>query len=113
LARWLVRDFKEVYYWTENKQGGFAHSNQRFIGYGIPGVTLVEDVNAYVKEAVKEKLDGKDHRISLWIFTWVYEAEMQDLLKMVGCNVFGSGYSDQLELDRIGLKKHLKQLGWL
>ena len=111
LARWLVRDFSTVYYWTESKQGGFAHSNQEYIGYGIKGVTHVDDINEYINIAIKEKLDGKDHSIALWVFTWVYDAGRQAMLKTLGCNVFGSGYAESLELDRIGLKKVLKKCG--
>ena len=109
LARWLVRDFKTVYYWTESKQGGFAHSNQEYIGYGIKGVTHVDDINIYINKAIQEKLDGKEHSIDLWVFTWVYDAGRQAILRTLGCNVFGSGYAEALELDRIGLKDVLEK----
>ena len=111
LARWLAKDFGTVLYWSSWNQGGFASSNEQQIGVGIEGVTRINDLDEYILACLNAKLADKPMPIDLFIFTWVYDAGKQNLLKALGCNVFGSGDSESLELDRISLKKVLKQQG--
>ena len=111
LAIAMSKSFGKVYYFTEWKQGGFASSNEQQIGTGIDGVVRISSMNEYVRSAVQAKLNNTKQPIDLWIFTWVYDADMQALLRDIGCNVFGAGYGEQIELDRIGLKKLLKAVG--
>ena len=111
LARWLTRDFGTVLYWSSWNQGGFASSNEQQVGVGIEGVTRINDLDEYIMACYKAKMAGEPMPVDLFIFTWVYDAGKQDFLKELGCNVFGSGRGEQLELDRIALKKVLKQQG--
>ena len=111
LALWLTRDFGMVLYWSSWNQGGFASSNEQQVGVGIEGVTRINDLDEYIMACYKAKMAGEPMPVDLFIFTWVYDAGKQDFLKELGCNVFGSGRGEQLELDRIALKKVLKQQG--
>ena len=111
LAIRLAREVGTILYFTEWKQGGFASSNEQQMGTGLPGVTRIQNLNAYVDAAVRAAIKGEKQPISLWIFTWCYDADLQVLLRNLGCNVFGSGKGEQLELDRIGLKKILAKEG--
>jgi hypothetical protein len=98
LATSLVKDFGKVYY-NSPAVDAFISSNATVLGKGIPGVTRVDDIWKIADE------------VNLWIFPDCYYGGLQLHLESLGKRVWGARMGEELELDRVNSKRHLKKLG--
>lgn len=94
----LSRDFGRVLYFSPWATS-FPKSNAKMIGEGIRGVERVESIWPYIDN------------VDLFVFTDVYEADLQEYLRKQGKRVWGCGGSDWLELDRARSKERLAKAG--
>lgn len=100
LAEALVGQFKRVLYFNPSWKQAFPSSNQVYIGDGIPGVERVEQFWDIVDE------------VDLFVFPDIHNGDLQEQLKRMGKLVFGSGYSEEIEIERWAFKNEvLKDLG--
>lgn len=98
IAVLLSKYFGKVYYYSP-WEGSLPKSNQRLPGYGIPGVTRI---NEYW--SIKNEVD-------LWVFPDLYFGQLQLELQSQGKRVWGSRLGEELELYRKDSKEYLKKLG--
>lgn len=103
VAERLSRDFEEVLYYCPWK-ADFPKSNDYFIGYGLPGITIVDDFFKTLRTLNKEE--------DTIMFTDIYDADLQDHLRRLGYYVWGTGKAEQLEIDRYNTRLKLKELGF-
>lgn len=102
LAQTLAQDYGEVFLFVP-WMGPWPTPDYQYIGEGVPGITKVksyEDTKAIVKE------NG-----GTFYFFDVGDGDKQRELRKEGCNVFGTGDSEILELDRSYFKDTLKSVG--
>lgn len=97
LAITLSKSFGRTLYHTP-WESAFPKSNHLLIGKGIPGVERVDDFWKVVPE------------VDLFVFPDVYSGSLQKRLQEMGKRVWGSRLGEELELDRVASKKHLKSL---
>lgn len=97
-AEKLAQKFGKVFYFTP-WQSAFPRSNDLLIGKGLKGVTRINDFWAHVDEC------------DAFFFPDVYFADIQSHLVKLGKAVWGSGYGEDLELDRWSTKKLLRKIG--
>lgn len=97
LARILSKDFLEVRYYVDWKQGGFPFVDKWAIGR-IPGVHRIDNMWDYVDDT------------DLFIFTDVLTADVQKFLLRKGKLVWGARGAERLENERLFLKQTLKDL---
>ena len=98
LAVTLAKDFGRVLYyvpWTS----ALPKSNERMIGQGIDNVERVDSPWSHYDE------------VDIWIFSDVYESELQQWLVNQGKRVWGCRGAAELELDRPLSKEKCKKLG--
>jgi hypothetical protein len=98
LAETLTRYFGRVLYWTP-WISVMPKSNRRMIGKGIPGVERIDSFWPMLGE------------IDLFIFADVGFGPLQVHLESLGKRVWGSRLGEELELDRVASKRHMKSLG--
>lgn len=98
LAERLTREFGEVLYYRPWKQAD-AKTNDKIIGEGIEGVTVVEHFYDVV------------HRPDLFIFPHIYDGDLQVDLVNRGKRVWGARRGDIYETDRMAFKRALKDVG--
>jgi hypothetical protein len=92
LAERLSREFGTVKYYSPWEANGFPKSVFDLIGKGIKGI---KRVNSWL-----EHLDE-----DLYVFTDVYYVAEQNYLRSLGKNVWGSGKTSWMELDRFALRE--------
>src|ERR1035437_7641320 len=93
LADRLTREFKKVYYFSQWESNGFPMSKFDMVGTGIEGVERVSSWLPYINKA------------DLFVFPDVYYVQEQLYLKSLGKNVWGSGETSWMELDRFKLRE--------
>ena len=98
-----AKECKGVYYFTDWKMGGMPTFDPYFEATNVPGITRVE--NLY------EMVMSEDPYIDLFVFAGCYDGDLLEYLKKNNRLTYGSGYGQELELDRVGLKKLLEKLG--
>jgi hypothetical protein len=98
LAALLAKSFGKVYYYSE-WVSSFPKSNTILVGKGIPGVTRIDAIWKHVQE------------IDLFVFPDVYQGPLQIQLEMMGKRVWGARLGEDLELNRVGSKEHMKKIG--
>ena len=104
LAVRMAKTFGKVYYdfpW----QNAFPKSNSMLVGKGIPGVERIGPT-----ERIKDVWEIKDE-VDLFVYPDIYNPGEQTELESQGKRVWGSRYGEELELDRIGVKKYLEKIG--
>ena len=99
VAQRLSRDFGRVLLYIPSVTNGFKDHKAHGIGRGIEGVERVDDWWDYFEE------------IDCFVFTDIYMGGLQNYLRSIGKSVFGGGKASELESDRLGFLKLLKELG--
>lgn len=97
-AQTLTRYFGHVWYYMP-WQDGFPDSNEQLPGWGLPGLSRVK----YAWDVVPDA--------DLIVFPDIYHADEQLELRRQGKRVWGAGWAETLETDRIGTKELLQSLG--
>lgn len=100
LAPRLAREFSEVAYWSPSATA-FPQHPQSIVGAGYEGVLRVP----------LDQLFYAIPHADLIVFPDLYSADLQVYLRQQGMRVWGSGRGEQLELDRIMLRDHIKAAG--
>jgi len=95
----LARDFKKVYYHYPEWKTGFPQLKGVYFGEGYDNVEFIEDFWDHVNE------------IDVFIFPDVLDADKQQYLRSIGKAVWGAGNGELMELDRIGMRKLMKEVG--
>lgn len=90
--------FKKVYY-TTPWISSFPKMNQGYIGYGMPNIERIG--------SIWEKFD----EIDIFIFPDIYFGPLQTHLVSLGKRVWGSRMGEEMEIERDGMKEHMKKLG--
>lgn len=98
LAIALGKSFKKVYYYTHWKSG-FPKSTYTLPGFGIKGIERVLSIWEHLDE------------VDLFVFPDIYDGATQVYLKSLGKRVWGSGYGEELELDRYETQQYIKKIG--
>ena len=98
LAVMLAKSFGKTYYYTP-WENGFPSSRQRLIGYGLDGVTRVNNFWDYVEDA------------DIIVFPDVYAGDASLHLSNMGKAVWGSRKGEELELYRSKSKEYLQSIG--
>ena len=99
MASRIAKDFGKVYYHC-GQGGPFPHLSRARIGYGMPGLELVES-----------PFDVPLDEIDLWVFPDIGWGALQQHLVAFGCRVWGARRGDELENERVAMKKLMKKLG--
>ena len=97
IAERLARDFGKVYYFSPWKSS-FPQKKLVCIGEGLENIERVNSFWDYVDDA------------DIIFFPDVIDGDIQVHLDTLGKHVWGSRMGENLELDRFGLKKLLKEL---
>ena len=98
IAVTLAKSFGRVLYyvpWTS----GLPKSNELLIGKGVEGIERISDPWAYFDD------------VDIWIFSDVYEADLQQWLHDRGKRVWGCRHGAELEINRPLSKEKSKKLG--
>ena len=98
IAQKIASQFGKVYYWTP-WVSAFPKSNDLLIGAGLPEIERIRWFWDYID------------KVDVFIFPDVYFGDLQEQLRDMGKAVWGGFRGDELELNRNGTKKLLKQLG--
>ena len=98
LAVTLTKYFGKVFYHFPWQASAFPRSNSKMVGQGFPGVTVAERLWDIVDE------------VDCFVFPDVFLGDLQQELVRRGELVFGSRRADELELYRVGSKKHFQSL---
>lgn len=98
LAVTLSKSFGKTLYYSP-WESAFPNSNQLYVGNGLKGVERVTSPWPFIDE------------IDLFVFPDVHMGAMQVYLEKQGKRVWGSRHGEQIEMDRVGAKKLMKQLG--
>jgi hypothetical protein len=99
LAVKLAESYGKVYYWVPS-YSGFKKITKAMIGYGMPGIELIDDI-------FQVPIDEVD----IYIFPDVYFGWLQTHLRSLGKLVWGAGQGEKMELDRGWMKDEMKKLG--
>ena len=94
----LAESFGKTYYYTP-WEGCFPSSRKRLIGYGLEGITRINNFWDYVDEA------------DIIVFPDVSCGHIQTYLAKQGKAVWGSRKGEELELYRAASKGHLQSIG--
>jgi hypothetical protein len=97
LAITLSESFGKVYYYSP-WESSFPRSNDMLVGYGVPGITRVNDFWSIIDD------------IDLFVFPDIYFGPLQLHLEKLGKRVWGSRKGEQLELQRDKTKQLFKSL---
>lgn len=95
----MAETFGKVYYWVP-AYSGFKKITKARIGYGMPGLELIDDV-------FQVPLDEVD----IYCFFDVYFGWLLTHLRSLGKICWGPGQGEKLELDRGWAKDEMKKLG--
>lgn len=98
IAERLAKDFGRVKYFS-HWMTGFSQSKDFLPGLGLPDVERIADI-----------YDVYDN-IDMAMFTDVGWGGLQERMRIDGIPVFGSGYAQELEIDRLKLKECLINAG--
>jgi hypothetical protein len=98
LARRLAESFGTVEYFVDY-EAAYTSKTRHSIGQGIPDIKRID---SFFKD--KDKVD-------IFAFFDIGRGDIQDDLRKQGFPVFGSGYAEVLEQDRVGFKEILKSVG--
>jgi hypothetical protein len=104
MAQYLSKYFKKVYYYKSYNAKGFPSPNDYYSGYGLDGVTHVNDIFDKTNDYNFDKVD-------LFCFFDLYYGSLQEQLVSMGKRVWGAKTGEEMELDRWGFKLKLKELG--
>lgn len=99
LAERLARDFGKVYLHVPYS-GAFPTMNAGMLGYGLPGVELVDDV-----------FGPHFDKVDLWVFPDLYNGALQVQLEEMGKRVWGARNGEELEIYREVCKKLMEEEG--
>lgn len=97
LAERLGRDFGKVYYYSPWKSS-FPQKKFTLIGDGVPNVERVNEFFDYIDD------------VDIFVFPDVSDGDLQLHLESIGCKVWGSRKGEELELERVSMKKLIKKL---
>lgn len=100
LAERFSRDFGKVYLFVPFS-GSFPTMNAGRVGFGLPGVELVDDV-----------FGPHFDEVDLFVFPDLYHAAMQIQLETMGKRVWGNRNAEELEIHRGLCKDKMKELGF-
>lgn len=98
-AQTMSQHFKRVYYFNPSAYDGFEDVKDVRLAEGVSGIIKVKEWASIINE------------VNIVAFTDCYEPQMQQYFRDLGIPVFGSGFSSQLETDRVFLKDAIKSLG--
>lgn len=96
-ANKLGEHFKKVYYYC-NFVESFPTMNRAFIGYGLENIERVENLFDYIEE------------VDLVVINCLFYDDLQVFLESIGKKVWGNRNAEELENNRVLLKKILKKL---
>lgn len=99
LAERLARDFGKVYLHVPFA-GSFPTMNHGMIGFGLPGVELVEDI-----------FGPHFQDCDLFVFPDLYNAALQIQLESMGKRVWGARNAEEMEIYREVCKEKMEELG--
>lgn len=99
LAERLARDFAKVLLYIPFS-GSFPTMSKGQVGYGLPGITLVDDVWGPHFESV-----------DLFVFPDLYKAALQIQLEAMGKRVWGARNAEELEIYRELCKRKMEEYG--
>lgn len=99
LAIMLSKSYGKVYYYCPWKQGGYPKIEQYWIGRGIDNIISIEDL--------WDHSDGTD----IFVFTDIFDGDVQIHLQKLGKLVYGTRNAQALETNRVLLKDTNKKLG--
>ena len=104
LALRIARELGECFYFSP-WASSFPKPDQQLICAGLEdyGVTRVDFPLGLLDHG---------HDPGCWIFPDLYFTDLQSLLRKLGCEVWGSGWGELLELDRWKLHLVLEEAGW-
>lgn len=94
----IGRDVAKVYYCSA-REGEFPTMSDYMVGYGMEGLEVVDSIWPYID------------RCDLFVYPDLYYGAEQDYLRHLGKPVWGAGLGEDLELDRLLLKKILQEKG--
>ena len=97
-AERLAKDFGRVMYYSPCKSA-FPQKKLTLIGEGLRGVERINNFWDYIDDA------------DCFFFPDVMDGDIQLHLESLGKKVFGSRKGEDMELDRTGMKEHMKALG--
>ena len=99
LAERLARDFRKAYLFVPFA-GAFPTMNSGRVGYGLPGVELVDGV-----------FGPHFEQVDLFVFPDLYHAALQIHLEKLGKRVWGARNAEELEIQREICKEKMAELG--
>lgn len=99
LARTFARSFGRVYYFTNWKR---FTPNDLDLREGTGFGEIIRLKNFWVPEVLES---------DLFVFPYIYDGDIQDYLRGLGKNVWGTGTFDNLETDRVFFLETLKNIG--
>lgn len=97
LAHRLARDFGKVFYYRHSRRSHPLASDKE-PGMGYDDIELVDSWLNIIDQ------------VDLWVFPDIYDADIQDYLSSLGRRVFGSRYADEMETNRVGLRRTMKHV---
>ncbi len=98
VAKKLSKDFGKVYYYTTWERG-FPTSNDTLVGSGFTEFERINHFFDYVDKA------------DLFVFTDIYNGDLQEYLVKQGKRVWGVREADQLEISRYEFFQYIEKLG--
>ena len=99
VAQKVAREQGEAFYHPANWENGSPTPNKDHVGYGVPGITLIDTFEDFIME---EKPD-------LLVFPDVGYGGEQERERRLGNKVFGTGRGEVLEDDRVFFRKILEK----
>lgn len=99
LAERLARDYGRVLLFVPFS-GSFPDMNKGRVGYGLPGVELVDDV-----------FGPHFEEVDLFVFADLYHAALQIQLEKMGKRVWGNRNAEELEIHRELCKREMEKMG--
>ena len=99
LAERLARDFGKVYLNVPHA-GSFPTMNSGRVGYGLPGVELVDDI-----------FGPHFDEVDLFVFPDLYHSQVQIHLEKLGKRVWGARNAEEIEIYRELCKEKMEELG--
>jgi hypothetical protein len=94
----LKREFGRVLYFAPTSSS-YETFDIAVVGTGIPEIERIYDFWSILDE------------VDFFWFTDIYDGGVAEYLRKIGKLVFGSGYGEEMELDRIGLLEYLEKKG--
>jgi len=98
LAQRLARDYGRVLYFSE-WACAFPYKKDSLVGYGIEGIERIKYFWPYLDE------------IDVFCFPFIYRPDLQEYLRSIGKQVWGSGWGQEIELDRADTNGDLPKFG--